>query len=95
MTRSAAGFECGIGAAGVPADAARSGPGGTPRARPQGNEYFNRADVKAALHVKDDIDWVICSDTLRYTKNLGSNSYQFYPDLVANYRVRSLYTTTK
>ena len=49
---------------------------------------MNLPEVKAALHVKADINWVICSDTLRYTKNLGSNSYTFYPELVSRYRVR-------
>jgi hypothetical protein len=53
----------------------------------QDNEYFNNVDVKQAIHVQQDIRWTICSDTLRYTKNLGSNSYQFYPDLVSKYRV--------
>lgn len=48
--------------------------------------YFNRRDVQIALHV-EEIDWQICSNTLRYTKNYGSNSFQFYPELIENYRV--------
>jgi len=51
----------------------------------QASVYFNLAQVKQALHVQD-VDWEICSNTLRYTKNLGSDSYQFYPALLQNYR---------
>jgi carboxypeptidase C (cathepsin A) len=52
----------------------------------QASIYFNLAGVKEALHVID-VQWEICSDTLRYSKNLGSNSYQFYPELIDNYRI--------
>lgn len=52
----------------------------------QASVYFNLAMVKDALHV-DDIDWEICSNTLRYTKNLGSDSFTYYPTLLENYRV--------
>ncbi len=28
-------------------------------------QYLNRADVKAAIHVKEDVNWVDCSTTIR------------------------------
>jgi carboxypeptidase C (cathepsin A) len=40
--------------------------------------YLNRADVKTALHVKADIDWVDCSRTLHYKQSDGKNDMTPY-----------------
>jgi carboxypeptidase C (cathepsin A) len=46
--------------------------------------YLNRADVKAALHVKSDITWADCSRSIRYDQKDGSKSmvpnYQYLLD---------------
>jgi carboxypeptidase C (cathepsin A) len=46
-------------------------------------QYLNRADVKAAIHVKDDIKWEECSYTLRYDlKNEFINVAPLYNELI-------------
>ena len=40
--------------------------------------YLNQANVKAALHVQGDIDWVDCSRTLRYKQSDGKNDMTPY-----------------
>ena len=46
--------------------------------------YLNRADVKAALHVKSDITWSDCSRTIKYDQRDGAKSmvptYQYLLD---------------
>lgn len=45
-------------------------------------EFLNRADVKQALHVKEDLQWAECSDTLDYSINPEGSLY-LYPELIA------------
>jgi len=40
--------------------------------------YLNSAAVKAAIHVKSDIEWAACSRTLRYKQSDGSNDMTPY-----------------
>eukprot|EP01038_Epipyxis_sp_PR26KG_P013840 gene13840-18563_t len=40
--------------------------------------YLNQAAVKTAIHVKEDIDWVDCSRTLRYRQTDGLHSMTSY-----------------
>jgi len=46
--------------------------------------YLNRADVKAALHVKTDVTWEECSRSIRYSQKDGAHSmvpnYQYLID---------------
>jgi carboxypeptidase C (cathepsin A) len=42
--------------------------------------YLNQPAVKTAIHVKEDIDWVDCSRSLRYDQKDGKNS------MVPNYK---------
>ncbi len=46
--------------------------------------YFNRADVKKALHVKEEIKWEICSDDVgkHYTTDYNKGSLYIYPTLI-------------
>ena len=48
-----------------------------------GTTYLNRKDVKAALHVKGDIEWTICSNTLRYTSIWSGDMNPIYDDIFA------------
>lgn len=47
--------------------------------------YLNQTSVKAALHVKEDIDWKDCSYTLRYDQKDGSKTMtEYYNYLIDN-----------
>lgn len=41
-------------------------------------EYLNLAEVKEAIHVKSDIDWVDCSRTIKYKQSDGPHSMTSY-----------------
>jgi len=47
--------------------------------------FFNRSDVKAALHVPDSIKWDLCNDKFQTTYNVGTKgSFYLYPRLIQN-----------
>ena len=47
-------------------------------------KYFNRADVKSALHVKSSIVWDMCSDDVTGNYVISQEaSYYLYPKLIA------------
>ena len=47
-------------------------------------KYFNRADVKSALHVKSSIVWDMCSDDVTGNYIISQEaSYYLYPKLIA------------
>ena len=47
-------------------------------------KYFNRADVKSALHVKSSIVWDMCSDDVTSNYVISQEaSYYLYPKLIA------------
>ena len=53
-------------------------------------QFFNRSDVKKALHVKEDITWDMCSDPINfnYEKDIEKGSIYLYPKLlIANLRI--------
>lgn len=53
--------------------------------------YLNRADVKAALHVKDDIAWEECSRSIRYSQTDGMKSMvPIYQELLKKSNIRIL-----
>ena len=48
-------------------------------------KYFNRADVKAALHVKSSITWDMCNDFVNENYVISEEaSYYLYPKLIAS-----------
>jgi len=51
--------------------------------------FFNRLDVKKALHVKEDIKWEFCSEEIgRNYTSYDRGSLYLYPDLIsAKYRI--------
>jgi len=50
----------------------------------QQNNYLRDPEVMDAMHCNPEITWEICSSSLRYTKSLGSNSFQFYDFILQN-----------
>lgn len=46
-------------------------------------EFFNRADVKQALHVNEDLQWAECSDTLDYSIDQKGSLF-LYPELISS-----------
>ena len=50
--------------------------------------YLNRDDVKAALHVKGDIDWSMCSDDINYSdEDSFTPQMDLYEDLINELKV--------
>eukprot|EP01083_Nonionella_stella_P262425 892369_1 len=46
-----------------------------------GTTWLNRNDVKAALHVKSNIEWTICSNTLHYQSIWSGNMNPIYDQI--------------
>lgn len=47
------------------------------------NKFFNRPEVKAALHVKTSINWAMCTDSVNENyKIFPEGSYYLYPKLI-------------
>merc|ERR1711916_408304 len=53
----------------------------------QQNNYLRDEEVMAVTHVNPELKWEICSSTLRYSKTLGSDSFQFYDHLLEHMRI--------
>lgn len=49
--------------------------------------YLNQADVKAAIHVKADINWTICTNAITYHFTMGSLLPYYKNDLIPYIRV--------
>jgi carboxypeptidase C (cathepsin A) len=45
--------------------------------------YYNRSDVKQALNVRENINWVMCGD-VNYNMGISTGSYHLYPKLIAS-----------
>jgi len=48
-----------------------------------GTTYLNRQDVKTALHVRADLEWTICSNTLRYDSIWSGDMNPIYDEIFA------------
>lgn len=53
------------------------------------DQYFNRQDVKAALNVRTDLEWGMCSDDVgqHYDVDQEKGSYYLYPKLLGKIRI--------
>ncbi|KRX06143.1 hypothetical protein PPERSA_00023 [Pseudocohnilembus persalinus] len=43
--------------------------------------FFNKNEIKKALHVDEDIEWAMCSDSIKYARSV-KGTYDLYPELI-------------